>query len=484
LQPIKRIKIAVARRHLDSRKMGQTENPLEDWIHQQVIKEFNSSPEFRRSLGKDKLESVTREDLEAYHLHRFREQLRYVMKESIHYKKVMEETGIDPSDIRTFDDLRKVPMTEPADLAEQPFYFLCISQGKVARPFTTSGTSGQRKRIFFSRDDLLRIIDAISAALKNLGMTEEDTLQIMFPTIISWDPGYMLDSACKLAGFNSVVASMVEVDEQIETMTKNGTSLLIGLPSFIYRISMLAKEKYDLRSFGIKAIILAAEPLPEGMRREIQDAWGCKALGVYGMTEMGLANAIECVTQDGLHVDEADLLFEIVDPETGEHCSPREEGELLFTSLNAQATPLIRYRTYDISSFIPPDCDCGFKTIAKIGKIQGRRDMQTKIGFGEKVYPLLFEEAILSVSGVISYQTIIEKADFRDRLTFRIEFQGNQEEGRRKIEEAILSLDEIQSGLENDLLESPVIEMLEPGSVEYVPKSALLVDRRDVYENE
>jgi phenylacetate-CoA ligase len=484
LQPLKRIKIAVARRHLDSRRMGETENPLEDWIHQQVRKEFNASTEFKRVLGRNELDRVTREDLEAYQLHRFREQLSYVMKESIHYAREMERCGIEPSEIRTFEDLRKVPMTEPADLAEQPFYFLCIPQGKVARPFSTSGTSGQKKRIFFSRDDLLRIIDSISAALKNLGMTPNDTLQIMFPTIISWDPGYMLDSACKLAGFNSVVASMVDVDEQIKMMVDNGATLLIGLPSFIYRITMLAKERYDLASMGMKTIILAAEPLPEGMRREIKQAWDCKALGVYGMTEMGLANAIECEAQDGLHVNEADLLVEIVDPETGEHCSPREEGELLITSLKAQATPLIRYRTYDISSFIPPDCKCGFETISKIGKIQGRRDMQTKIGFGEKVYPILFEEAILSVPGVVGYQTIIEKAGFRDRLTFRIEYQDDPEEGKKRMEEAILAIDEIQSGLEQDLLEHPVVEMIEPGSVEYVPKSSVLVDKRDVYDQD
>jgi phenylacetate-CoA ligase len=482
LQPIKKLKIAVARRKLDSRKIGESENPLEAWIHQQVIKEFNSSSEFRNALGKKKLDRVTRNDLEQYQLHRLRKQLEYVRDNSFYYGHMLSETGIDPQEIRTFEDLKKIPMTEPKDLAEQPFYFLCIPQGKVARPFTTTGTTGQRKRIFFSRDDLLRIIDAISAALRTFGMTEKDTLQIMFPTIASWDPGYMLDSACKIAGFKSVIASMVDVDEQMRTMRENGTTMLIGLTSFIYRITMLAKDKYDLRSMGIKSIILSAEPLPEGMRREIEDAWGCKALSQYGMTEMGLANAIECVVQDGLHVNEADLLFEIVNPDSGDHCAPREEGELLFTSLNAQATPLIRYRTYDISCFIPPSCDCGFETIAKIGKVQGRRDMQTKIGFGEKVYPLLFDEAILSVTGVVGYQTIIEKANFRDRLTFRIEFLGDLEEGKRSIEEAILALDEIQSGLENDLLETPVVEMIEPGSEEYVPKSQFIVDKREIYD--
>jgi len=483
VQPLKKIKMALARRRLSSGKLGSdVENPLEAWIHAQVRSEFQASSELRRAIGKSRLDEVTREDLVEYQLHRVRKQMEYVMENSIHYRRVLDEARVTPGDIREFEDLVKIPVTEPRDLAEQPFYFLCVSQGKVARPFTTSGTTGQKKRIFFTRDDLLRIIDAISAALRTVGMSGEDTLQIMFPTIISWDPGYMLDSACKIAGFRSVISSTVDTDQQIATMMEEGTTMLIGLTSFIYRITMLAKEKYDLRSLGIKKIILSAEPLPEPMRREIEQAWGCKALSQYGLTEMGLANAIECDVQDGLHVNEADLLVEVVDPETGEHLGPREEGELLITSLNAQATPLLRYRTYDITCWIPPECSCGFRTIGKIGKIQGRADMQTKIGFGEKVYPLLFDEAILGVPGVVGYQTVIEKAGYRDRLIFRVELLGDRAEGKRMIEEAILSLDEIRSGLENDLLEPPVVEILEPGSMEYVPKSQLIVDNRGLYD--
>jgi phenylacetate-CoA ligase len=482
MDPIQRLKIALARRGLASRKISETtERPLESWIHGQVRSAFNADRELRKIVGKSTLDVVERKDLEAYKLFKFRKLLSYVQENSIYYKRSLKEAGVSPGDIRTLEDLSRIPLTEPADLASEPFHFLCVSQSKVMRAYTTSGTTGQLKRLFFTRDDILHIIDSISAALKTVGMSKDDTLQIMFPTIASWDPGYMLDGACKVAGLKSVIADMLDVDEQIRIMKASNTTMMIGLTSFIYRVTILARNKYDLKSLGIKAIILSAEPLPESMRREIEDAWGCKALSQYGMTEMGLATTIECKVQDGLHVNDADFLVEVIDPDTGEHVSEREAGELVFTSFNYQGTPLVRYRSYDLSCFIDPPCPCGFETIGKVGKIQGRLDMMTKIGMGEKVFPLLFDEAVLSVSGVVNYQTLIERCGYRDQIRLRVEFIGNKDEARRKIEEALVLIPEIKSGLDNDLLELPVVDMLDSGTLDFVPKTQSIVDRRHLY---
>lgn len=482
MDPLRRLKIAIARRSLDSRRISEeTEHPLEVWIHNQVRATFKANSDFRRMIGRSRLDEIERKDLEAYKIFKFRKLLAHVQENSIYYKKVLKDAGVGPGDVKTFDDLQKVPLTEPAEVAKEPFYFLCVSQGKVMRAYTTSGTSGLRKRIFFTKDDILRIIDSISAALRTVGMTKDDTLQIMFPTIASWDPGYMLDGACKIAGLRSVIADMLDVDEQIRVMKEHGTTMMIGLTSFIYRVTVLAREKHDLRSFGMKAIILSAEPLPESMRKEIEDAWGCKALSQYGLTEMGLATTIECHIQDGLHVNDADFLVEVIDPETGEHVSEREPGEIVLTSINYQATPLVRYRTYDLSCYINPPCACGFKTVGKVGKIQGRLDMMTKVGMGEKVYPLLFDEAVLSVSGVVNYQTVIEREGYKDRLRFRVEHLGDKKDAKARIERALVDVAEIKAGIDNDLLESPVVEMLDPGNLEFVPKTQSILDNRRLY---
>lgn len=477
-----KVKIFFARRRLTSLNMKGDGNPLEQWIHGKVRQEFERSREFRRALGREQLGEITRHELREYQLHRFRQQMAYVMENSYYYQKKFKELNLRPEDIRTYEDLEKVPLTDPADLAAEPLTFLCVSQSKVMRAFTTSGTSGTRKRLFYTQDDVLNIVDAISAALRSVGMSGEDTLQIMFPAVSAWDPGLMLDSACKVAGLRSVVCSSVDVDEQIRTMREKDTRVMIGLTSFLYRITVLARDRYDLRSMGIKAIICSAEPLPEAMRREMLSAWGCKILGQYGMTEMGLATAIECEAADGLHMDEADYLAEVIDPETGRHLPDRTPGELIFTSLAMQGTPLLRYRTRDLSFLIEPPCHCDFITIGKMGKVQGRMDAQTKIGYGQKIYPVLFDEVLLSIPGVLGYRLVLEREGFRDKLTFHVELKGDPAGKAESIREAIMQLDEIREPLENDLIMEPAIEIVEAGSVAFAPKSKVIEDRRKNYD--
>jgi phenylacetate-CoA ligase len=280
----------------------------------------------------------------------------------------------------------------------------------------------------------------------------------------------------------SVVCSSVDVDEQIGTMRENGTKLMIGLTSFLYRVTVLAKDKYDLRSFGMKALICSAEPLPEAMRRELQKAWGCKVLSHYGMTEMGLATSIECEASDGLHIDDADYMAEVVDPNTGKHLPDRVPGELVFTSLAMQGSPLLRYRTHDISFLIEPPCHCDFVTIGRMGKVQGRMDAQTKIGYGQKIFPVLFDEVLLSIPGVLSYHLALEREGYRDKLTFRVEYKGDAADAVEQIRAAIVSLDEIKEALENDLILPPVIDLMEAGSVPFAPKSKVIEDLRDSYD--
>lgn len=480
---LQRVKLAIARRRLSSHKIASgSDNALEVWEESKIRAEFKRSPELRRAIGRDELGAIGRSDMREYQLHKFRQQMAYVMENSYYYKKKFEAAGVRPEDIRTWDDLQKVPITEPADLAAEPLTFLCVSQGKVMRAFSTSGTTGTRKRLFYTQNDVLNIVDSIAAALKTVGMTEEDMLQIMFPAVAAWDPGLMLDGACKVAGMRSVISSTANIDEQIQTMKDNGTTMMIGLTSFLYRVTILAKDRYDLRSFGMKAIICSAEPLSEAMRREMISSWGCPVLAQYGMTEMGLATSIECDQYDGLHLNDVDFMVECVDPETGKHVGERRPGELIFTSLSMEGSPLIRYRSYDLSCTIEPPCGCGFRTVGKIGKVQGRLDAQTKIGYGQKIYPLLFDEAILPVPGVISYTLQLEREGFRDRLTFTVEHDGDPVPVREKVLEALNAIDEMRSAMENDLILPLEVALIPAGSVEFSPKSKTIIDKRPNYD--
>ncbi|MBN1109770.1 MAG: phenylacetate--CoA ligase family protein [Methanomassiliicoccales archaeon] len=478
-----RIAIAYARTKLSSRKVSEdVENPLHEWVQLKVRNTFKQDEDFRKALGRSKLGEIDRAVFEEYQLHRFRKQVAYVMENSYYYQRKYAEAGVVPERIRTMEDLDQVPLTEPADLAEEPFLFLCVSQSRIARTFSTSGTSGKNKRLFYTREDLLNIIDSIAAALRSAGLKSNETLHIMFPAVVAWDPSLMLESACKVAGLKSVVCSEVDVDEQVRVMRERGTRVIIGLTSFIYRVTVLARERYDLRSLGLKAIICSSEPLSEAVRREMEEAWGCKCLSQYGMTEMGLATAIECHEQTGLHINEADFLVEVIDPDSGKRLPPGEEGELVWTSLSFQGSPLLRYRSYDISHYIPPPCPCGHLTVGKIGKPKGRRDAATKIGLGERIFPVLFDEAIMQVKGALNYQLVIDKPSFRDRLHFTVEYSGDMERGRREVMEALTSLDEIKNGLDNDLLEPIEVEMREV-SKDFTPKMKPIIDRRQSYDN-
>ncbi|MCG7844530.1 MAG: AMP-binding protein [Methanomassiliicoccales archaeon] len=477
-----RIVIAYARTKLSSRKVSEdVENPLHDWVQLKVRNEFKHDEEFRKALGRKTLGEIDHEVFEQYQLHRFRKQLAFVMENSFYYQKKYGKAGVVPSEIRTMEDLDKVPLTEPADLAEEPFLFLCQSQSKIARTFSTSGTSGKNKRLFYTRDDLLNIIDSIAAALRSAGLKSSETLHIMFPAVVAWDPSLMLEGACKVAGLKSVVCSAVDVDEQIKVMEQEQTRVIIGLTSFIYRVTVLARDKYDLRSLGLKAIICSSEPLSEAVRREMEEAWGCKCLSQYGMTEMGLATTIECYKQTGLHINEADFMVEVIDPDTGKRLPHGQEGELVWTSLSFQGSPLLRYRSYDISHYTMPPCECGHVTVGKIGKPKGRRDAATKIGLGERIFPVLFDEAVMNVRGVLNYQLVLDKPSFRDRLHFIVEYSGDMERGKEEILNAVQSLEEIRNGLDNDLLEPIEVEMKEV-SPDFTPKMKPIVDKRESYD--
>jgi len=478
-----RIIVAYARTKLSSRKVSEdVENPLHDWVNLKVRNAFKRDEGFRKALGRSSLEQIDRQTFEQYQLYRFRRQMEYVMENSPFYQKKYSEAGIRPDDIRTMDDLDKVPLTDPSDLAEEPFLFLCLSQSKIARTFSTSGTSGKPKRLFYTNDDLLNIVDSIAAALRSAGLKSSETLHIMFPAVVAWDPSLMLESACKVAGLKSVVCSAVDVDEQLKVMKEQETKVIIGLTSFIYRVTVLARDKTDLRAMGLKAIICSSEPLSEAVRAEMEDAWGCKCLSQYGLTEMGLATTIECYMQTGLHINEADFMVEVIDPDTGKRLPPGEEGELVWTSLSFQGSPLLRYRSYDISHYIMPPCECGHVTVGKIGKPKGRRTAATKIGLGEHIFPALFDEAIMKVHGVLNYQLVIDKPSFRDHLKFTVEYNGDPEKGHKEVTEAVTTLEEIRSGLENDLLDPIEVEMKEVGK-EFTPKMKPIIDLRKRFDD-
>lgn len=458
------------------------EHPLEEWMAIKARMAFKRNPDLRKRIGKRTLEEVTRADFNEYQLFRVREQMRYAEENSPYYRNKFKEAGVRPEDINTWDDLEKIPFTEPVDLAESPFYFYAISRTKVRNEFTTTGTTGHRKTIGYTTNDLVSKVDIVASALKDIGMRNGDSLHIMFPLVAAWDPSLILAGACKILGYESSICSETDIKKQYSVMKDSNATFIIGLPSFIYRVTTLMMNEMDLRSLGIKKIISSSEPLSESMRRTLEDAWGCKVLDVWGMTEFGLACAVECDAQDGLHTDEANLLFEVIDPETGKHVPDGRTGELVITSLTAECTVLIRYRTHDIAAMIAPPCGCGAHFNRKLKKPSGRMDLQFKVGMGRKVYPLLFDEAVFIEPSIIDYQVKITKEGYKDVLTFEVETSEPSEELRVKLVDSISHIMEIEDGIAEDLVDIPRIEFVDVGTMEYAVKAKKIIDLRENYD--
>ena len=477
------MKMYIIRRRLLANMIPEDcEHPLEEWMAIKARMTFKRNPELKERIGKKTLDEVTREDFNEYQLFRFREQMRYAEANSPYYRNKFKDAGVRPEDINTWDDLEKIPFTEPVDLAESPFYFFAISRTKVRNEFTTTGTTGHRKTIGYSTNDLVSKVDIVASALKDIGMREGDSLHIMFPLVTAWDPSLIMAGACKILGYGSSICSETDIKKQYQTIIDSKATFIIGLPSFIYRVTSLMMKEIDLRSLGIKKIISSSEPLSESMRKRLEDAWGCKVLDVWGMTEFGLACAVECDEQDGLHTDEANLLFEVIDPETGKHVPDGQTGELVLTSLNAECSVLIRYRTHDIAAMIAPPCGCGAHFNRKLRKPSGRMDLQFKIGMGRKVYPLLFDEAVFKEPSVMDYQVKITKEGYKDVLTLEIESREPSDELKDRIIDSVSHIMEVEDGIAEDLVDIPRVEFVNADSVEYTAKAKKMIDLRENYD--
>ncbi|TGC08774.1 phenylacetate--CoA ligase family protein [Methanolobus halotolerans] len=364
------IRMSVAKRKLESRKIELRDgNPLEQWGLAKIKNDIKNNKELKELFGQ---KEPDKNDIQEYKLFKFRELIAYALENSPYYRDLYTSADIYPSNIRSYKDLEQVPLTEQEELANKPYHFLCVSRKDIAREFTSSGTTNMLKRMAYTQGELLEIVDSVISGLKMAGMdSKADTLQIMYPTITAtWDPGLVLSKACDLAGYSSVINDSMDVHEQMNTIKEAGTTIIIGTSSFLYEISKQIRELVKPGEMGIKRIICSSEPLTEDMREEIENAWGCKTLRQWGMTELGLANAIECEHQNGFHLNNPDFLAEIIDPKTGKILPPGEKGELVVTTLRRKCMPLIRYRTRDITSLIDEPCNCGACLDQRIGDIE------------------------------------------------------------------------------------------------------------------
>jgi phenylacetate-CoA ligase len=453
---------------------------LESWIQYIIASALENDAEYRRFANKTCLNTITRSDVESYQVHKLRRILRYCREKSDFYREMFRTEHIEPNEIRSLTDLARLPLTEPCQLAESPYRFLCISQAGIARPYTfiTSGTTGPKKRIFWTHSDIEKITDFMGAGIGTVA-NQGDSVLILLPDGRPNSQSDLLHKGVRKLGATPVIADAdLDAQEFLKTVKQSRCAVIFGYTRKLWRLSQELRSQYDLSSLGVKVLFLASEYLPDAMRRDLQKIWNCSTRTHYGLTEMGLGVAVECEACDGYHFNEIDLVLEVIDPQTGKVVEAGKEGELVFTTLTREGMPLIRYRTHDISNLMTEPCPCGASSLLKISRVKKRLENIIIIGEGDEMYPVLFDEVLFENPGLVDYQVIVTREENKDRLDFRIEMSSDSRE-ISDIMEKLLSTPIIAKNMAAGKMAPPKIEITTRGNLRSASRAKrMILDRR------
>ncbi|NAZ30771.1 MAG: AMP-binding protein [Caldimicrobium sp.] len=426
-------------------------------------------------------ETMPREELQKLQLQRLREVVKYAYERVPFYRKRCEAAGIKPEDIRSFEDLKYIPFTSKADLREvYPFGLFAVPLSEIVEIHSSSGTTGKPVVAGYTRRDLEVWGEVMARSLTMIGVTSQDVIQIAYGYGL-FTGGLGFHYGALKIGATIVPASAGNTRRQITLMQDFGTTVLACTPSYALYLAEYARDEMGIDPSTLKLRVgsFGAEMWTEEMRREIEKRFGIKAYNVYGLTEIiGPGVAHECEEQKGLHIWEDHFLPEIIDPETGEWVEEGKEGELVLTTLTKEGVPMIRFRTRDITSFVPGECPCG-RTGRRIERIKGRTDDMIKVR-GVMLFPYQIEQCILEVQGVEPhYQIILTRPHHLDEIEVQVEM------AKETFSDEVRAIEELRRRLEKKIEETVGIRvkvtLVEPKSLPRSEgKAKRVIDKRNL----
>ena len=370
-------------------------------------------------------EQMPREELRALQSQKLRRQVRHVWDNVPFYRAKMEEMGLRPEHIRSMDDLHLLPFVTKADLRDNyPYGMLGTPLSDCVRIQSTSGTTGRRVVAFYTQHDLDLWEDCCARALVAAGCAREDVVQVCYGYGL-FTGGAGLHGGAHRVGALTLPMSSGNTERQIQFMMDLGATILCCTPSYAeYLAESLRERGYTPTDNKLKAGIFGAEPWTEEMRRDIEAGLGIKAYDIYGLTEIsGPGVSFECRMQAGMHVCEDHFAAEIINPETGEPLPVGEQGELVFTCLDKEAFPLLRYRTRDLTYLDDTPCDCG-RTFLRMHKPMGRTDDMLIIR-GVNVFPSQIETVLLGEGYSPNYRIEVDRVNHTDTLDVYVEMSAD-----------------------------------------------------------
>jgi phenylacetate-CoA ligase len=370
----------------------------------------------------EKFECMPVEELQQFKLERLKETVAWCTERVPFYRKQFDEAGVSASDIQSLEDAAKLPFTVKEDLRDNyPFDLCAIPLKDVVRVHASSGTTGKPITGPYSADDLAQWTECMARNFAAAGVESKDMVQIAYGYGL-FTGGLGFHQGAMEMGCTVVPTSAGLTERQIILMQDFKADVLCCTPSYALTIAERAEEmKVDMHALPVRVGIFGAEPWSVQMRQEIEARMGIKAMEAYGLTELGGPGvAFDCEAQNGLHINEDHFLAEIVDPVTLEPVAEGEKGELIFTSLQRRAMPMIRYRTKDITRLRREECSCG-RTLLKMEKVFGRTDDMLIIS-GVNVFPSQVEALLLDIEEVEpQYRLVVRKKGYLDHLIVQVE---------------------------------------------------------------
>ncbi len=427
-----------------------------------------------------KCECMPRHELREVQGERLRDAVRRAYENVPFYRKKFDKHGVKPSDIRSLDDIDKLPFTTKSDFRDTyPFGLFAVPLRDIIRVHASSGTTGKPTVVGYTREDIDTWAEAIARTLGCGGGTADDVLQVAYGYGL-FTGGLGLHFGGEKLGAMVIPMSGGNTKKQIMLMQDFGTTLLACTPSYSLQIAEeAAADGVDLKKTKLRVGYFGAEPWSEDMRRQIEQRLPLKAIDIYGLSEvMGPGVASECLEQNGLHIFEDHFYPEIIDPKTGEAVEPGQHGELVFTCLTKRSTPLIRYRTRDLSVLNDKPCPCG-RTSRRMARITGRTDDMLIIR-GINVFPSQIESVLMKVEGVEPhYVIVVDKTGALDELEIKVEVS------ERLFSDEIRKLESLQKKIFEEMRSvlsvSAKITLVEPKTIERgLGKAKRVIDRREL----
>ncbi|MDP3066535.1 MAG: phenylacetate--CoA ligase, partial [Methanobacteriaceae archaeon] len=373
-------------------------------------------------IWNEEAECMQHDKREELQLKRLQEVVKRAYEDVPYYKKRLDEAGVKPEDIKSLEDIQKLPFTTKKDLRESyPFGMFAVPRREIVEVHTSSGTTGKPVVSGYTKGDLDLWAEVMARGLTMFGADEDDIIQNTHGYGL-FTGGFGVHYGAQNIGCTVIPISTGQTKRQIEIMQDFGASVVIFTPSYgLYLAEVAVEEGLDTKSLNLKAVGFGAEMWTEEMRQEIQRRFHAPAYNIYGLTEIiGPGVALECPEQDGLHVMEDHFYPEIIDPNTQENLPEGERGEMVLTTLTREGMPIIRFRTKDLTTLRRVECSCG-RTLVKMARITGRTDDMLKVR-GVAVFPSQVEKALLKIDGIEPhYQIIVTRPQHLDQMEVKVE---------------------------------------------------------------